>query len=122
MFKKALFLILLVSALAFAGYMAFINYVPYSTGIRSGELIKISKKGTVFKTWEGEMSQGISGAQIFKFSVMQSDAAVLEKLQNLQGHYVVVGYEEKYRTFKWWGDTRYFIKSVKEEKSPFKVK
>ena len=48
---------------------AFIYYVPYSEGVRSGELIKISNKGVGIKTWEGEISQGISGAQIFKFSV-----------------------------------------------------
>ena len=122
MFKKALFIIILVGGLALAGYMAFINYVPYSSGIRSGELIKISRKGTIFKTWEGEMSQGISGAQIFKFSVMDSDEEVLEDLKRLQGHYVVVDYEEKYKTFGWWGDTRYFVKAVKEEKNPFKAR
>jgi hypothetical protein len=38
----------------------------YSEGVRSGELIKVSHK-VAFKTWEGEISQGISGAQILLF-------------------------------------------------------
>jgi hypothetical protein len=40
--------------------------LPYSEGVRSGQLIKFSSKES-FKTWEGEISQGISGAQIFSF-------------------------------------------------------
>ena len=51
-------------------YFAFVYFVPYSEGTRAGELIKFSHKGIVVKTYEGEISQGISGAQIFKFSVM----------------------------------------------------
>ncbi|MFT5941494.1 MAG: hypothetical protein ACI9Q4_000746, partial [Sediminicola sp.] len=38
----------------FSIYYAFIYYVPYSDGVRSGELIKISHKGVLIKTWEGE--------------------------------------------------------------------
>ncbi len=120
MFKKTILLFIAVFFVGVMGYVAFVKYVPFSTGIRSGELIKLSKKGTVFKTWEGELSQGISGAQIFKFSVSEGNEEVLERLKKLQGHYVVLSYEEKYKTFAWWGDTRYYVISVKEEKSPFK--
>ena len=79
--KKALFIGVTIIILAFASYFAFVYYVPYSEGVRSGELIKISHKGVVFKTWEGELSQGISGAQIFKFSVSSKKKAVIEKLK-----------------------------------------
>lgn len=33
-----------------AGYFAFIYFVPYSEGVRAGELVKFSKKGVLFKT------------------------------------------------------------------------
>lgn len=99
-------------------YYAFIYYVPYSDGVRSGELIKISHKGVMIKTWEGEISQGISGAQIFTFSVLDKDKEVIEKLQEYQGRYVKVNYIERFKTFAWLGDTRYFITDVKPEKSP----
>ena len=104
--------------LGIAGYFTFVYYVPYSEGVRSGELIKISHKGYVIKTWEGEISQGISGAQIFSFSIMDNKPEVIEKLKELQGQYVKVEYIERYRTFYWWGDTRYFITNVIPEKSP----
>jgi len=109
----SLFIVLLI-----AGYFTFVYYVPYSEGVRSGELIKISHKGYIIKTWEGEISQGISGAQIFQFSVMDNQPEVIEKLKDLQGQYVKVNYIERYRTFYWWGDTRYFITNVIPEKSP----
>lgn len=116
--KKTLFLVILGLAILASAYLAFIYYVPYSTGTRAGELIKISKKGMLVKTWEGEISQGISGAQIFQFSVMDDDQEVIEKLNELQGQYVKLEYVERYKTFIFWGDSRYFITKVTPDKSP----
>ncbi len=116
--KKILILgLAIIVALFFAVY-AFIYYVPYSDGIRSGELIKISHKGVLIKTWEGEISQGISGAQIFTFSVLDKDQEVIEQLKEFQGRYVKLHYIERYATFSWLGDTKYFITKVEQEKSP----
>lgn len=103
-------------------YFTFIYYATYSDGTRSGELIKFSHKGLAIKTYEGELSQGISGAQIFSFSVMDSETKVIADLKELQGGYVKVTYIERYRTFPWWGDTKYFITAVEKEDSPFKSK
>jgi len=99
-------------------YYAFIYFVTYSEGTRSGELIKFSNKGVVVKTWEGEISQGISGAQIFTFSVLDKDKEVIKKLQEYQGRYVKLAYVERYATFFWLGDTKYFITKVMPEQSP----
>ena len=92
--------------------------ITYSTGVRSGELIKISRKGILVKTWEGEISQGISGAQIFIFSVEDKNEQVLKDLQKYQGKYVKLNYKERYATFFWLGDTKYFITKVTQEDSP----
>ncbi len=118
MLKKIIWLVAIVFVVVISSYMAFVYYVPYSEGVRSGELIKISHKGVVVKTWEGEISQGISGAQIFKFSVMPSNKQLIQQLEDYQGKYVKLKYEEKFRTFFWWGDTRYFIKEVALEDNP----
>lgn len=117
--KKYFYRILFLIALAFFGFFTFIYFVPYSEGQRSGELIKISTKGVVFKTWEGEMSQGISGAQIFSFSMGSKNSELVAKMEQLQGSYVTLSYVEKYRAFAWWGDTRYFVTAVEEEDSPY---
>ncbi|QWX82626.1 6-phosphogluconate dehydrogenase [Cellulophaga sp. HaHaR_3_176] len=116
--KKIIALIVVGLIAVFAAYYAFVYFVPYSEGIRSGELIKISYKGVAIKTWEGEISQGISGAQIFSFSVLDKDEEVIKLLQEYQGQYVKMSYIERYRTFLWLGDTKYFVTSVEKEKSP----
>ncbi|SFW57217.1 hypothetical protein SAMN02927921_02422 [Sinomicrobium oceani] len=120
--KKAAIIVLLSVVALFLIYYAFIYFVPYSTGVRSGELIKISHKGVMVKTWEGEISQGISGAQIFSFSVLPGDKEVIEDLKELQGRYVKVDYVERMTTFFWLGDTKYFVTSVVEEPSPHQRK
>ncbi|WP_350288196.1 6-phosphogluconate dehydrogenase [uncultured Croceitalea sp.] len=116
--RKILFILISIILLGIAGYFAFVYYVPFSEGYRSGELIKFSRKGILAKTWEGEISQGISGAQIFEFSVEDNEKEVIEKLKDFQGKYVKVTYKERYSTFFWLGDTKYFIIEVEQEKSP----
>ncbi len=120
--KKFLGITIGIILLSAVGYFAFLYNATYSEGVRSGELIKFSNKGMVFKTYEGELSQGISGAQIFSFSVLDSNEKVIADLKALEGHYVKLTYVERYKTFPWWGDSNYFITEVKEENSPFKIK
>lgn len=116
---KKIFILTITGIIAvFLLIYAFIYYVPYSEGVRSGELIKISRKGVLAKTWEGEISQGISGAQIFTFSVLDKNKEVIEKLKEYQGEYVKLDYVERYATFFWLGDTKYFITNVEQEDSP----
>jgi len=116
--KKVLFIILGSLLALYLIYFAFVYYVPYSEGTRAGELIKFSHRGVVIKTWEGEISQGISGAQIFSFSVLDKDEDVIEKLKEYQGSYVKVTYIERFASFAIWGDTKYFITAVEQEQSP----
>jgi hypothetical protein len=120
--RKIIGIIIGILALGITLYFTFLYYANFSDGTRSGELIKFSHKGMMMKTYEGELSQGISGAQIFAFSVMDSDTKVIEDMKKLQGGYVKVTYVERYRTFPWWGDTKYFITNVEKENSPFKIK
>ncbi|PVW14727.1 6-phosphogluconate dehydrogenase [Marixanthomonas spongiae] len=116
--KKILFIILGSLLALYLAYFAFVYFVTFSEGTRAGELIKFSHRGIVVKTWEGEISQGISGAQIFSFSVMDKEADVIEKLKEYQGSYVKLTYVERYDTFFFWGDTKYFVTDVSQENSP----
>ena len=116
--KKILFLILGGLLALYLLYFAFVYFVPYSEGTRAGELIKFSHKGVFVKTWEGEISQGISGAQIFAFSVMDEEVEVIEKMKEYQGQYVKLTYVERFDTFFFWGDTNYFISEIVPENSP----
>jgi hypothetical protein len=103
--------------IVFIIYICFIYFVTFSEGYRAGELIKISKRGLLFKTWEGRLSQGVSEEQQFNFSVQKSDKEVLEKLKEFQGKRVKVTYIERFGTFYWLGDTKYYVKEVEMLKS-----
>jgi hypothetical protein len=120
--KKIIGIVIGVLVLSVVLYFTIMYYATFSEGYRSGELIKISNKGMIFKTWEGELSQGIAGAQIFRFSILDSDKKIIQEMKDMQGEYVKVTYVERYKTFPWWGDTKYFITEIVQEDSPFKVK
>lgn len=110
--KKVVALIILVIILGCSGYYAIVYYSHFSKGFRAGELIKISNKGVIFKTWEGEISQGVSESQRFEFSIEDKQTEVIEKMIKLQGHQVSLTYIERFGTFPWLGDTKYFITKV----------
>lgn len=113
--KKILIKILVALVVILAGYFAFVYFATYSEGTRAGELVKFSHKGVLIKTWEGEISQGVSEAQLFEFSVEGSNKEVISDLQQFQGKYVKLHYIERYKTFFWLGDTKYFITKVEED-------
>ena len=119
MLRKFILYFILALAVMVTAYFSFVYYASYSEGVRSGQLIKFSHKGVIFKTWEGEISQGISGSQIFSFSVLDKDEKVIANLKDLEGQYVKLTYKERYRTFFWWGDSKYFVTEVQKDKSPF---
>ncbi len=109
---KSFVAVLVISAC----YFCFIYFVSYSEGVRAGELIKFSKKGVVIKTWEGQLSQGVSEEQQFQFSVEKKNKAVIEDLEKYQGRYVKLTYFERYSTLFWLGDTKHFVTKVEEDK------
>lgn len=117
--RKILVYGILAIVLACSAYIAVLYYATFSDGTRTGELIKFSHKGYIFKTWEGELSQGLSGSQKFAFSVMDNHPEVIEQMKINQGKFVKVEYIERYGTFSWWGETNYYITKVTPEKSPY---
>lgn len=116
-FKKLLWLSLVVFLLFSATYYLYRTYTV-SEGTRSGMLFKISKKGKLFKTFEGEIHLGGSAIMnkesIWKFSA--ANATVYGQLQQFEGKNVKVHYEEKVDAFPWQGETNYLVYSIEEIK------
>jgi hypothetical protein len=83
----------------------------YSTGDRIGYVQKLSRKGWVCRTWEGELAMTpVPGAvpTIFAFTV--PDPSVAKKLADMEGKKVALHYEEKKGIpSSCFGDTHYFI-------------
>ena len=91
----------------------------YSDGERAGTVSKFSRRGFVFKTYEGVLNVGgFSGEtgsltpQYFDFSV-KDDAVAAQVTQAVKtGQRVTLHYEEKILKFPWNGETKYYITSV----------
>lgn len=93
---------------------AAMNYV-YSTGERAGYVQKFSKRGWLFKTWEGELAMvNLPGAmpEIFSFTVRRPDAAA--EIEKTMGHRVVLSYHQHPGIpTNIFGETQYFIVTVR---------
>ncbi|PNQ72432.1 6-phosphogluconate dehydrogenase [Hanstruepera neustonica] len=115
--KKFFLKFLGILLVLFVAYLCFLYFASYSEGVRAGRLVKFSHKGVIFKTWEGEISQGVSDAQVFIFSVESSEKQVIDDLTRLQGKFVKLHYFERFGKLFWLGDTKYFVTKVEEDNS-----
>ena len=104
--------IILVSLVSVSGFIIFAN-INHSNGTRVGKVVKISKKGVVFKTWEGQLSFG-DNKDLWDFSIPKSEEEVRKNidLANEKDKRVRLSYKEKYITFPWRGDTKYQVFKV----------
>lgn len=93
----------------------------YSEGERTGHVVKFSKKGFFFKTWEGEMNiggmkdgEGTMMIEKFRFTVPENGpiAEVQEVVRS--GEKATLEYDQNTYFFTFNGDTDYFIKVVKK--------
>lgn len=100
-------LIILILAIGL-GYWFYFN--TYGEGERKGTLIKITRKGNVFKTVEGEMwlsCRQTINAEKFYFSI--EDKKLTDSLENLQDECVQLSYKQYRRTLPWRGDSKYIV-------------
>ena len=108
--------ILLVSAIAlFSLYVYMALNWSYSSGERAGFLQKVSHKGWICKTWEGELSLvAMPGSAPEKFLFTVRDEAVAQKVSAAAGKRVTLNYEQhKGLPSSCFGDTEYFVIDVK---------
>jgi hypothetical protein len=117
--------------------LAFLYFGTYSEGTRAGIVMKVSKRGAIFKTWEGQMNLQTFGAikdpnniisETFTFSVERGNDELIAKLNKaaLSGQRVNLIYIERYIKVFWRGDTKVFAIDVetqgdsnqKEEEKP----
>ena len=118
--------VLLIALVAVAALFIFSYWGTYSEGIRSGMVVKISKKGWLFKTYEGQLNLQTFGAnkslnlisESFEFSVESDRLEVIKVLEeaSLSGERISLKYEERLAKFFWRGDTKYFIIEVERLK------
>lgn len=118
--------LLVVAGLLFAGYVWAMLSWSYSDGERAGWVQKLSKKGWICKTWEGEMAMvSMPGAVPEKFLFTVRYDAVAALINGNIGKRVSLHYEEHIGLpTTCFGETRHFVtgvKSIEESPAPMAV-
>ena len=87
----------------------------YASGERAGYVQKLSSKGWICKTWEGELSMvSMPGTSPEKFIFTVRDEAVAARINQFMGKRVALHYEQhKGLPTSCFGETDYFITEVK---------
>lgn len=102
-------------------FILFAYYANFSSGFRVGVPVKLSSKGVLFKTYEGQLNiggltsgeQGVIPTQ-WDFTVASSDETVYKGIESAmeQGVRAKLYYKEKYIKLPWRGDTKYLVHKV----------
>jgi hypothetical protein len=119
-FFRKLFIGLLVIALIAVAATFLSTQMAYSEGDRAGVVSKLSKKGYVFKTHEGELNVGAQGQvgnmsnNLWQFTIAGGDEKLTKDIEDAMttGKRVKLHYEQRYMKFSWMGDTEYFVTRV----------
>lgn len=113
---RVIALILVILGLLAAGWLWLALHWNYSEGERAGYVQKLSKKGWLCKTWEGEIVMVTMPGAIpekFEFSVRDEDVA--QKINSFAGKRVVLYYRQhKFIPSSCFGETEYFVENVRE--------
>ena len=106
---------LVLPALVLAGYTWVTLNFAYSSGERIGYVQKISKRGWLCKTWEGELAMTTvpgTAPQIFQFSVR--DDATAHRIEQAAGQRAALAYQQhKGVPTSCFGETEYFVTGVR---------
>jgi hypothetical protein len=122
---RVLLILVAAVALLFSGYTWLVLHWSYSEGERAGYVQKLSRKGWLCKTWEGEIALITMPGQIaekFHFSVR--DDAVARRINQSIGRRVSLLYEEHVGLpTSCFAETPYFVTDVKliDEPAPVQV-
>jgi hypothetical protein len=108
-------LVLVLPVLVVSAWVWVTLHYSYSSGERTGYVQKISKKGWVCKTWEGELAMTPvpgSAPQMFQFTV--PDEAVAQAIAKGSGRQVSLIYDQhKGVPSSCFGESDYFVTSVR---------
>jgi hypothetical protein len=110
-----LVIIVVVGGLLSAAYLWLMLAWAYSDGERAGWVQKLSRKGYLCKTWEGEMAMvSLPGSVPEKFTFTVRDEGVAQQINQAMGRRVSLYYEEHIGLpSSCFGETSYFVKGVR---------
>jgi hypothetical protein len=107
-------LIIVLAGVLTAAWLWIFSTWNYSTGERAGWVQKLSRKGWLCKTWEGEMAMvTMPGTAQEKFLFTVNDEDVAAQINKVMGKRVSVHYDEKVGLpTTCFGETRHYVTSI----------
>ncbi len=125
--KKFLTIFLLIVIVLGGGWFVFHFYWVFGEGVKAGQLNNFTKKGYLFKTYEGKLIQaGFQGGQAgsvqsneFRFSV--ASESVANQLMMNSGKNFELHYKEYNGALPWRGTSEFVVDSVysmRDSKTP----
>ena len=117
-FKRFIRKLLVIFILVLACFTYWKYFATYSDGVQGGKMQKISRRGNIFKTWEGyilisassDPNLSIITPKEWDFSVTNDSLAHV--LETYAEKNVILRYHQKNGTLPWRGDTQYIIYDV----------
>lgn len=120
--------LIIIATLVIVAIVAYGTFGVYDEGVRAGMVLRLSKKGILFKTYEGQLNLQTFGAlkgaspitESFDFSVDSDNQEIIKQLEQaaLSGERINLHYIKRYWIFPWRGDTKYFVTKVERLEKP----
>lgn len=113
--KMSLLTLLSIVVVVGSVWMAVTLFYPYSQGDRTGYLQKLSRKGWICKTWEGEVAMSnVPGQMPEKFYFTIHGDSLAKAFQIVEGKRVTISYSQHVLIpTSCFGDTPYWASGVK---------
>ena len=114
--RNASLFLLLAVLLLLVLYTWLVLSWSYAEGERAGYVQKLSEKGWICKTWEGELAMiNVPGTLTEKFAFTVRDETLISKINASMGKRVALVYEQHVGIpTSCFGDTSYFVTDIRE--------
>jgi hypothetical protein len=110
--------IIAVPILAIGAWVGSARSFVYSSGERTGYVQKMSHRGWMCKTWEGELAMApVPGSQPTMFDFTIRDDSIAKALELAAGHQVTLTYDQhKGIPTTCFGETEYFVRAFRVDR------
>jgi hypothetical protein len=110
--------LVVLPALVFAAWAAITLSYSYSKGERAGYIQKLSQKGWICKTWEGELAMvNMPGAAQERFPFTVRSDSIAQLMTGMMGSRVAITYEEHRGVpGSCFGETNYYVTNAQPVK------
>ncbi|MGV8915754.1 MAG: hypothetical protein ACOH1X_09945 [Kaistella sp.] len=116
--RKYIWITIIAVLLLLSGFMWYKYFFVFGEGVKSGYLNYATKKGYVFKTYEGKLIQEgfgrgkTGGLTSYEFEFSVDNEQVFQQMEQNSGKHFDLHYKEYKGALPWRGNTKYVVDKV----------